>query len=113
MATLKTLAKPVPPDPHRNPSYPVRTHTDERSTWTTLVAEWDRRIAESSRTPGPSSDARKLRVDAQMLGARDQLATAASRLPGEVADLYEEDRHRLDQAVEALERLFRDWEQTR
>jgi hypothetical protein len=41
-----------------------------------------------------------------MLGARDQIADAARRLPGEVGELYEEDRHRLEEAVAALDRLI-------
>ena len=44
-----------------------------------------------------------------MLGARDQIAEAVRRLPMEVGGLYEEDRHRLDEAVAALERLSRTW----
>jgi hypothetical protein len=47
---------------------------------------------------------------AQMLGARDQIADAARRLPMEVGDLYEEDHHRLEEALAALGRLFQRWE---
>jgi hypothetical protein len=45
-----------------------------------------------------------------MLGGRDQIADAVKRLPMEVGDLYEEDRHRLNEAVAALERLFARWD---
>jgi hypothetical protein len=50
------------------------------------------------------------RLYAQMLGARDQVADAARRLPGEVGDLYEEDKHRLEVAVAALERVIAKWD---
>jgi len=45
----------------------------------------------------------------QMQGARDQIADSVRRLPMETYDLYEEDRHRLDEAVAALDRLFERW----
>ena len=45
----------------------------------------------------------------QMQGARDQVADAVRRLPMETNDLYEEDRHRLEEAVAALTRLFERW----
>jgi hypothetical protein len=45
-----------------------------------------------------------------MLGARDQVADAARRLPSETGDLYEEDKHRLEQAVAALDRVLREWD---
>jgi hypothetical protein len=44
-----------------------------------------------------------------MLGARDQVYETARRLPGETGDLYEEDRHRLEEAVAALDRVERAW----
>jgi hypothetical protein len=50
------------------------------------------------------------RLFAQMLGARDQVADAARRLPMEVGELYEEDKHRLEEAVAALDRVFKRWE---
>jgi hypothetical protein len=50
------------------------------------------------------------RLFAQMLGCRDQVADAARRLPMEVGDLYEEDKHRLLEAVAALDRVFKRWE---
>ena len=45
-----------------------------------------------------------------MLGARDQVADAARRLPMETGDLYEEDKHRLEAGVAALDRVFQKWE---
>ncbi|MBV8558874.1 MAG: hypothetical protein JO116_25315, partial [Planctomycetaceae bacterium] len=59
--------------------------------------------------PGPNR-ALFERLFFQMEGARDQVADAARRLPGETGDLYEEDRHRLDEAVAALDRVFRRWD---
>jgi exonuclease VII small subunit len=50
------------------------------------------------------------RLFAQMLGARDQVADTAQRLPMETGELYEEDRHRLEEAVAALDRVFQRWE---
>ena len=61
----------------------------------------------------PSGDAAKrprlVFLLVQMIGARDQVADAAKRLPGECGDLYEEDQHRLHQAVAALDRIERQW----
>jgi hypothetical protein len=45
----------------------------------------------------------------QMLGARDQIADAVKRLPLEVGVLYEEDRHKLEEAIASLERIFTRW----
>ena len=45
-----------------------------------------------------------------MLGARDQVADAVKRLPLETGHLYEEDRHRAEEAVAALDRLFKTWD---
>jgi hypothetical protein len=45
-----------------------------------------------------------------MLGARDQVAAAARRLPGETCALHEEDKHRLEEAVAALDRVMKQWE---
>jgi hypothetical protein len=46
----------------------------------------------------------------QMIGARDQVAEAVRRLPLETGDLYEEDRHRLEDAVAALDRILAHWD---
>lgn len=94
----------------RNPSYPQRVHVRERAEWQALLQSWETRIAEAhaqlSRKPDPSAAAR---LYAQMLGARDQIADAVRRLPMEVGGLYDEDRHRVTEAVAALERLFNRW----
>jgi hypothetical protein len=44
-----------------------------------------------------------------MIGALDEIADAIRRLPGEVGAMYAEDKHRVDQAVAALERLLKKW----
>ena len=44
-----------------------------------------------------------------MQGALDQIADAVHRLPGEVGDLYEEDKHRLEEAKAALDRMLARW----
>lgn len=103
-----------PADPRRNPAYPQRVHTHERAHWQAVLRSCDERIAPyldkraalASAAPGRD---RYDRLYAQMLGARDQIADAARRLPGEVGDLYEEDRHRLDEAVAALDRVIAAW----
>jgi hypothetical protein len=99
-------------NPLRNPSYPQRTHTRERARWAELLRSWEARIAQvgAQLTNVPPDDARRV-LYARMLGARDQIADAARRMPTEVGDLYEEDHHRLNEAVAALERLFARWEQ--
>jgi hypothetical protein len=75
-----------------------------------LLELWDGRIAQAgAELNGAGPDSPRGRLFAQMLGARDQIADAARRLPMEVGDLYEEDHHRLNEAVAALERTFARW----
>jgi hypothetical protein len=106
-------AEPTLPTLPKNPSYPQRAHVQERAQWQTLLKGWEDRIAQArpkleSMGQGPERAAYE-KMYAQMLGARDQIADAGRRLPMEVGDLYEEDRHRVQEAVAALERLFRRW----
>ena len=112
-----TPARPAPADPLRNPSYPPRVHTHERASWQGVLRGCDERVATArqaldgmGRAPNRAAFER---LYAQMLGARDQVADAARRLPGETGDLYEEDRHRLEEAVAALDRVARQWEAMR
>jgi hypothetical protein len=97
----------------KNPSYPQRVHVRRRGELEGLLRQWDQRIAEAARklkVMGQSPERPKYdRLHAQMLGARDQLDEAVRRMPMEAGYLYEEDEHRLHQAVAALERLFRKW----
>jgi hypothetical protein len=110
------------PAPHRpadalhNPSYPQRIHLSERAHWQGILKSWEDRIAAvrqklgvlTSSTQRPAYE----RLYFQMLGARDQVADAVRRLPMETGALYEEDRHRVHEAVAALERIARQWEAT-
>jgi hypothetical protein len=110
-----TISNPArPADPRRNPSYPVRTHTHERPEWQALLANWTAKVAASASRLNVLGDHPR-RADfqflhSQMQGALDQIADAARRLPGEVGEMYQEDKHRVDQAVAALERLLTKWE---
>lgn len=104
---------PRPIDPGKSPTYLQRVHIQERAHWKGILQHWEERIAGARKELEAMDSGPKRaffeRKYAQMLGARDQIATASARLPMEVGDLYEEDRHRLEVGVEALERLFREW----
>ncbi len=109
---LPTRTQPV--DPKRNPSYPQRIHAGERAYWMGVLQSCEQRIATARRKldvlgATPSRPAFE-RLYAQMLGARDQVADAAKRLSMETGDLYAEDRHRLEEAVAALDRVLKLWE---
>ncbi len=92
-------------NPMRNPSYPQRVHIRERAQWQAVLKTWDDRIAEAIASAKGSAEANG-KLIAQMAGARDQIGEAVKRLPMEVSEMYEEDKHRLENAVESLERLF-------
>ena len=101
------------PDPKRNPTYPTRQHLHEKAHWQAILASAEARIAPfTQRLNVIGTDPKRAtfdRLHAQMLGARDQIADAVRRLPGETGDLYEEDKHRVDEAVTALDRLAQRW----
>lgn len=105
--------RPGDPLHARSPSYPRRIHVDERAELEAMLRGWEGRIGQARAkldVLGANPDRpRYERTYAQMLGARDQIAEAVRRMPMEVGGLYEEDRHRLDEAVAALERLFKEW----
>ncbi len=104
---------PVPVDPRKNPAYPQRVHILERAHWESLLRSCDEKIAPFTQKLAALNLPDRARFDllyAQMLGARDQAADAARRLPGEVGSLYEEDKHRLEEAVAALDRVIRRWD---
>jgi hypothetical protein len=108
-------SSPVAPhDPFRNPSYPQRTHFGEKQQLEETVRTWDETIAEAGRQLASleptSSRATLQRLYHQMLGARDQIAEAARRMPLETGDLYEDDRQRFQTGTAALERLRRQWD---
>lgn len=101
-------------DPRKNPSYPAREHLHEKPRWLSVLQGVEDRLAQARQKLGvlgtdthrPTLD----RIYAQMLGARDQVADAVRRLPQETGDLYEEDHHRVDEALAALDRLFLRWD---
>ena len=106
---------PEPVSPFKNPSYPQRTHSHERAHWQSVLKTCEDRIAPVLQKLNvlPADSPRRTafeRLCAQMQGARDQVADTARRLPGETGDLYDEDKHRLDEAVAALDRVFKQWD---
>ena len=111
--TITNPARDLPP--YRNPSYPHRTHPNEGPRWRTLLDEWRTKVAAATSRLSVLGNHPKQAdfefVAAQMQGrALDQISDSARRLPGEVGELYEEDKHKVDQAVAALERLLKKWE---
>ena len=103
----------VPADPRRNPTYPTRQHLHEKGHWQGVLANAEAQIAPFSQRLNLLGDDPKRptleKLHAQMLGARDQIADAVRRLPGETGDLYEEDKHRVEEAIVALDRLAQRW----
>lgn len=97
-------AAPTQRDPNRSPSYPQRVHIGERAHWQSVLASWDQKIAAAHALRPSGRDATREFV--QMAGARDQIADAVKRLPMEIGAMYEEDKHKLEEAVAALERLM-------
>ncbi len=110
--TITNPARDIPP--YRNPSYPHRTHTAEGPKWRALLDDWQAKVAAATSKLNVLGDhPRRAEFEFladQMQGALDQIADASRRLPGEVGELYEEDKHRVDQAVAALGRLLSKWE---
>ena len=110
-AAADSVAPLQPADPRRNPAYPRRTHTNEGPRWRGVLQAWDARIAAAAAKLPVTADPDSMGyLYAQMLGARDQIAQAAGRLPQEVGDGYEEDHHLMELAIAALERVFRRWD---
>ena len=118
LAEGETGATAQPPTPKRtepfhNPSYPQRVHFHERLQLEEIALSWNAKIEEIGQTlaqPGSNQDQEaRIRLYHQMLGARDQLAGAARRIPLETATLYEEDHELFRQAEAALGRLFEQW----
>ena len=108
------LTPPQPTGPYKNPAYPQRVHIHERAHWQGVLKSCQDRVdAAGQKLKSLGTSPQRVafeRLYAQMLGARDQVASAARRLPGEVGDLYHEDRERLEQAVAALDRVGRAWD---
>ncbi len=106
-----------PVSPLKNPSYPQRIHLLERPHWEGVLRTCEQRIATARHKldvlgPGPNRVVFE-RLYSQMLGARDQVADAVRRLPMETGELYEEDKHKLEEAVKSLDRVFARWESQR
>lgn len=103
----------APADPRRNPSYPAREHLHEKPHWLGILRKAEGQVAPfGQRLSVLGSDPQRPKYErlyAQMQGALDQIADAVKRLPAETGDLYEEDKHRVEEAVAALERLGRSW----
>lgn len=104
----------TPSKAHQSPTYPQRVHIHERPRWEAVLKAWQGRIEQaraklSTIAPGPKREPYE-RLYFQMCGARDQIADSAARLHMEVGHMYEDDKHRLETAVAALERLFARWD---
>lgn len=108
------LVRTPPANPLKNPAYPQRVHLHERPHWQQVLQACEERIARARQkldVIGRGANRAPFeRLYAQMLGARDQVADAARRLPMETGDLYVEDKHRLEEAVAALDRVLQRWE---
>jgi hypothetical protein len=98
-----------------NPSYPAREHFHEKAELEKLLQFWDERIRSARQTLSALGSHTKresfTRLFHQMQGASDQLAESVRRLPLETGGLYDDDRERFKQAIAALERLWKTWEQ--
>ena len=111
---MSSSPAPAKADPFRNPSYPKRTHYDEQKPLQETLRSWDQKLEAAARklqVLGVSKDRPALeRLYHRAMGARDQLAEAARRLPRETGALYDEDHERLKMAEAALVRLAKQWE---
>jgi len=101
-------------DPWHNPTYPARVHLLESTDLETAVRSCSERISSARQKLNSVLNHPKqaifVRLYLQMLGARDQLAESARRMPLETGDLYHEDKERFEQARAALDRLGRSWD---
>lgn len=100
--------------PLKNPSYPARVHVNERARLRDVVRSCGERLDAARKKldvvpAGSPQRAAFERLYAQMLGACDQVADCARRIPGETGGLYEEDHHRLEEALAALDRVEARW----
>ena len=107
-------ALPAGNNQYHNPSYPQRTHFGERAELEQSLHSWEEKVrvvsgklaALGDHSGRPTYE----RLYHQMLGARDQMAEAARRMPLEAGVLYEDDRERFEAAASALGRLFQKWD---
>ena len=103
-----------PAIPFKSPTYPPRTHFDQRPVLEAQLRSVEERLTAGlvrrAHVMGNSPDRPVMeRLYFQMLGARDQIADGVRRLPGNGA-LYDEDRERHVEALAAFERAHRRWE---
>ena len=114
MNDLNITNPPRPDDFRHNPSYPARTHTAEGPQWRALLDDYRAKVAEATSKLAVVGNHPKRAdfeyVAAQMQGGLDQIADGVRRLPTEVGAMYDEDKHKVDQAVAALGRLLKRWE---
>jgi hypothetical protein len=111
------VATPGGKEPFRNPSYPVRDHFSERAKLEDALRIATERV-EAARGKleaggGAARTAEAVRLYHQLLGAHDQIAECARRMPLETGGLYVEDQERFTQATAALDRTWHRWEQPR
>ncbi|MGO9917854.1 MAG: hypothetical protein ACLQIB_24560 [Isosphaeraceae bacterium] len=101
-------------DLFHNPSYPARTHFQERQELEESLRVAEERVSAAGQKLTAVADhpeqAALVRLYHQMMGARDQIADCVRRIPLEAAGLYEEDKERYVQADAALERTWRKWQ---
>jgi hypothetical protein len=113
-AAERDLNSARPKVPFKSPTYPLRVHFGERAPLEERLRGCEERIQSVRQkldVPGNLPDRAGLeRLYFQMLGARDQIAEAARRLPLETGALYDEDKERYEEAVAAFERAVRRWE---
>ena len=118
--SLETAAEPTSvsgtADPDHNPSYPRRTMCSSAPSSKRRCAACDQRLdAALQKLNVLANHAERpvfVRLYHQMQGARDQAAEAVRRLPLEVGGLYHEDHERFEQAIAAIDRIWRRWEKT-
>lgn len=103
-----------PARPFKNPSYPDRVHFPERAELEARLKTCEEKIAAAGKKLALLANHPKRteyeKIYHQMLGARDQFAAAARRMPGEAGELYREDRERLVIAEKAFSWLADRWE---
>ncbi len=99
---------------YQNPTYPKRDHYADRARLEQALELCKERIATALEQLSASASlpdrAALVRVYHQLLGIRDQVAESVRRMPLETGDLYAEDNERFEQAVAALDRVWRQWQ---
>jgi hypothetical protein len=101
-------------EPFKNPSYPQRVHFPERPALEERLRSCEEQLRTAEqRLSGLGSHPQRAtfeRLYHRMLGARDQVAEMVRRLPLEAGALYDEDKERYEQAVQAFDRTWRQWD---